>query len=422
MALQVLAVFIIGWSLLSKRSPVTSTAAQQLLGLALLVVLIVGIQLIPLPPGVWTELPGRERVADGFSLLGVPVPWMPISLAPHQTLASGLWLLPAFATLLSVVRLGAYKSAWIAWAVITVTGASVLFGALQLLGGESSGWYLYEITNYGSATGFFANSNHMATLLVSAIPFFVALYLGREYRGSAQRASGLLVILAGAFAVIVVGVGINGSLAGIGLSVPVIALTLLTLADRHFRLPRWIAAIPFLLAAGAIYFIFTGPFGNNLLGTEAETQGSRRESIDLTVRAAKDFLPTGSGLGTFDSIYRTYEDPATIDRVYMNHAHSDVAELLLETGLIGMLVLLLFLYWWGRRIIAIWRSSEPDYFARAATIATAAILAHSFVDYPLRTAAISALFAVCCGLMADSRSSVRRSSARPARAKHLTAD
>ena len=41
--------------------------------------------------------------------------------------------------------------------------------------------------------------------------------------------------------------------------------------------------------------------------------------------------------------------------------------------------------------------------ARAASIASAAILAHSLVDFPLRTAAISAAFAMFAALLADRR-------------------
>jgi hypothetical protein len=63
----------------------------------------------------------------------------------------------------------------------------------------------------------------------------------------------------------------------------------------------------------------------------------------------------------------------------------------------------LFLFWWGRRAVAVWGSSNVDHYARAATIASAAILAHSVVDYPLRTAAISAVFAMCLALMAQPR-------------------
>lgn len=46
---------------------------------------------------------------------------------------------------------------------------------------------------------------------------------------------------------------------------------------------------------------------------------------------------------------------------------------------------------------------RPDQFAQAMIIATAAILLHSVVDYPLRTAALSAVFAACIGLMSGVR-------------------
>jgi hypothetical protein len=88
-----------------------------------------------------------------------------------------------------------------------------------------------------------------------------------------------------------------------------------------------------------------------------------------------------------------------------------------------MLLLALFLLWWMRRTVLIWRAEEPDPFARAATIASAAIMAHSLVDYPLRTAAISVLFAVCCALMAEARPLVYQRSRDGSRgARHLSAD
>ena len=137
--------------------------------------------------------------------------------------------------------------------------------------------------------------------------------------------------------------------------------------------------------------------------------------------AAADFAPLGSGVGTFADIYPRYEDPASVETTYVNHVHSDYIEILLETGVPGLILVALFLFWWGGRLVAIWRSPNVDQFARAATIASAAILAHSLVDYPLRTAAISAVFAMCLALMAQPR---RGTIAEPTRgdqkARHLS--
>jgi O-antigen ligase len=426
MVLQLLALPIIFWAFIVQRgTPMPAPGRQLVLGIVLMI-LLVAAQLVPLPPGLWTSLPGRQTIVEGFHLLNLPLPWLPISLAPHATLSSALWLLPAIAVLLGIIRVGAFKTSWIAWIIALVATASVAIGALQVVGGDGSPWYFYRITNYGSTVGFFANRNHMATLLVCAIPFLAALYLGATRKGkSARRASGMFVILAGALAVTLVGVTINGSLAGIGLVIPVAFATFLMIWSRKRKLPRWTWAGVGLLMAAAIALVYNVPFStNNLTGQGRNAADSRAYSFSLTSEAIADFLPVGSGLGTFVPVFPLYEDPATVDRYYMNHAHSDYLELALETGLPGIFLVLLFLLWWGRRAVAIWRAEEADYYARAATIASAAILAHSAVDYPLRTAAISAVFAVCCALMSEPRAR-ERSRRKPEpdnRPRHLSVD
>jgi O-antigen ligase len=426
MILQLLAIPLIYWALVVRRSTPMATPARWLIALMCLILLLIGLQLIPLPPGIWTALPGRERVADGFRLLREPLPWLTLSLAPRQTLASALWLLPAIAVLLGMVRLGNFKPAWLAWSLVSVTALAVLVGALQVTGGEASGWYLYKITNVGVNTGFFANGNHMATLMVATIPFLAALYLASRGRDrSAQKASGTLVILAGAMAVIVVGLAINRSLAGLGLAVPVALASLLMLRTRKSRTPVWALPVLLAVAGGSIALAFSAPVQRFIAseGMGASPQ-SRIGFAKVTLAAAQDFLPVGTGVGTFPDIYPSYEDESEVERVYVNHAHGDYFELALETGVPGVVLILLFFAWWVRRVATIWRAEEPDYFARAATIASAAILVHSVVDYPLRTAAISALFAALCALMAGSRPRTRRtrSEQQPAKARHLSAD
>lgn len=426
MALQLMAIPIIAWSLLIRRSTPMSSSSRTLIWLLALMLLLIAVQLVPLPPAIWTALPGRDGVAGGFAMLGLPLPWLPISLSSDATLASALWLLPAIAVLLGIVRLGGFKPNWLAWAIAIVTLLSVALGALQIVGGEGSRWYFYKITNYGVTTGFFSNANHMATLLVSTVPFLAALYLNAKSRGrSLQRMSGLIVILVGAMTVVFVGLAANRSLAGLGLALPVLAASLLMVLSRKRALPRWPIALVALLAVGSVAIAFSAPFGNNLTSAEAQASDeSRYTSFTKTLEASKDYLPVGSGIGTFQAIYRTHEDPAAVTRFYMNHAHSDLIELILETGVPGVLLILLFLYWWSRRTLSIWRAEEPDYFARAATIASAAIIAHSLVDYPLRTAGISAMFAMCCALMAEPRARAQHRKSEPsaAQARHLSAD
>ena len=102
------------------------------------------------------------------------------------------------------------------------------------------------------------------------------------------------------------------------------------------------------------------------------------------------------------------EDPARVDRYYVNHAHDDYLELAVETGLPGIILMLLFLAWWGRSAWRMLSSPAPDQFAMAGAIASWAMLLHSAVDYPLRTAAMSAAFAMCLALIIQTRRTAGR--------------
>ena len=419
LVLQLAALPLIGWGLwqLMRPGPALSRSVRALLALAALMVLVALVQLIPLPPALWTLLPGRGAVVAGYRLLGVPLPWLPLTLAPEAALASLLWLLPAFAALLATAVLGAFRGRAIAAVLIAVTLVSVAIGALQVIGGGSA--YFYRITNYGVAVGFFANANHNATLLLICIPFLAALGATLlKRRASPRSASAIRLLVVAGYAVIGVGLLLNGSLAGIGLGVPVAMATFLTFGRQRPAFRRGLTVAAVLLSVGALVLVATGS-GNNLFGTQdAHVELSRRTSFALTLRAAGDYFPFGSGIGSFQPVYRTQEPLAQVGTTFMNHAHSDWIELLLETGLAGVALAAAFLVWWALRAQVTWRADEPDRFAQAAVIATAACMLHSIVDYPLRTAALSALFAVCLGLMAGVRPHVPRSK-QPSSVRHL---
>ncbi|MBE2992962.1 O-antigen ligase family protein [Sphingomonas sp. CFBP 13603] len=417
--LQIASLPLIGWALWQMMQERPSAQIRAPLSMLAIFVVIALLQLVPLPPALWTLLPGRGAVVEGYRLLGIPLPWLPLTLAPDVAPSSILWLLPAFATLLGIVVLGAFRGRGIATAIVAVTLASVAIGALQVIGGTSA--YLYRITNYGVAVGFFANANHNATLLLVCIPFLAALQATALRRSGSQRSASAIRLLVGAaYAVIFVGLLINSSLAGIGLSVPVALGSWLAFGYQRPALRRGIVVAAVAVSLTAVVTIVVGPFGNNLFGTQkSNVELSRQTSFALTFRAARAYFPIGSGTGSFQPVYHTQEPLSSVTTTFMNHAHSDWLELLLETGIVGVAFAALFLAWWIIRVRAIWRADEPDAFAQAAVIATAAIMMHSVVDYPLRTAALSAVFAACIGLMSGVRPYTQRSR-QPSSARHLT--
>ena len=396
--LQLTGLAIIAWAALSPPDEPLERPARWLLWLALALFVIVALQLIPLPPSIWPTLGGREQLAADFRLLDSQLPALPLSLAPYETVATIFRVIPAIAMFCAIVRLRAYRSTWLALSLAAGTIAAILLGALQVASGDpmASPWYLYAQSSWGQAVGFFANANHMGDLLVVTLPFLAALLVAA--RGTkARQYSGIAAVVAAVALVVVVGVALNRSVAAYILALPVAAASLMMLSPARKAVRGWAVGLVVLLAAAAAV-IALGPIGDRMLGSSLSVS-SRAEIARTTVDAAREFLPFGSGLGTFRAVYRLYEDHDAVDRVATNHAHNDYLELALETGIPGIVLMLAFLAWWVMAASGAWRSSASSPYARAAAVASAAILFHSLVDYPLRTAALSCVFAMCLGLM-----------------------
>jgi O-antigen ligase len=420
LVLQLLGLAVLASAALARPIEPWPKAQTSLFACALAAVALIGLQLVPLPPAIWQHLGGRETVADGFDVLGLQQPWLPVSLTPYDSIAMLPIIVPPLALLAAMWRLGS-RPLWLILALVAGTVGGILLGALQISSADptTSPWYLYSRTNYGVATGFFANANHMATLLVITLPFLAALLAAaRRDGGNVQRYSAAFALVAGAALVIAVGLAINGSLAGYGLAIPVVAASVMILFPRRTSMGRWIAIGVAVLAVAVAGAISLSPVGGSGRAQASSSVLTRQEIMSTTARAAGDFLPLGSGLGSFRRVYALYEDHQRPDlTAVVNHAHNDYLELALETGLPGILILIAFLIWWGRAAWRAWVSPEQLPYAKAAAVASAAILVHSLVDFPLRTAAISACFAMCLGVLAASRPKPERdrSDLRPAR-------
>lgn len=376
--------------------------------------LLVGLlSLVPL--GLGSGLPLRAEVIDAFRLIGMAPPALSGSLAPSWTLNSLLHLLPAAAMFLLVLRLPNEDRRRLPTVLLAVAGASVVLGAFQLMGGSDSPLRFYDVTNKTSPVGFFANVNHEATLLLCALPLTAVIAGRMATRRSRSKRSGGAIISVAVAIFIIAGIAISGSSAGYGLALPTAVASFLiyrrTVAGRVGA--GWWGALG-VLALVFAYAGLQGPLGKeNFEADLAEQPSSRRVMASTTVEIIKDSFPVGTGLGTFSTLYRRYEDPSKVTRQFANHAHNDYVEAVLELGAAGLLLILAFLLWWGRRSYQVWtRDFEGAALARSGSVIIGIVLAHSIVDYPIRTAAIVAVFAFGCALMVPPLA--RRSSAEPA--------
>ncbi len=163
--------------------------------------------------------------------------------------------------------------------------------------------------------------------------------------------------------------------------------------------------VPWMGALGALFLLFVVVALAGLLDQESvigeftDTSIGREVIAETTVEAAGAFFPYGTGLGAFSDVYRTF-DKSVYERLYVNHAHNDYLEIALELGLPGILLIALFVGWWLRQLYRCWSMNlSGANLARAGSIIIGIVMVHSIVDYPVRTAAIAAVFALACALM-----------------------
>jgi len=407
--LQLLGAGLIGWTLWSdgRASPLHTGLRPFFLTLAVLA----AVQFIPLPPGLWGHLPGRAAVLAGFDTLGVPAPWLTLSLAPWHSLASFAWWIPAGALFVAMRAADAPPIRHVVWMIVGVAAVSVAFGAVQAGAGSA---YFYAITNEGEGPGFFANSNHQGSFLLAALALYGG-WLITHLRASGRKVNwftGERMVQGGIALLLLFGVAVSGSLACVLLLVPVLGgLFFAARPDLRFPVPVVLAALLLVIAGFAAFLVF-GPAANDLTTKGVVAGISRQEFLVTGSRILRDFAPTGSGVGTFLELYRWYEDPAIVSTVFVNHAHDDLLELLIETGIFGLVAAAAFLLWYGPRAWSLWSGPRRNPIQLAASMVIGVELVHSLVDYPLRTAAMSSVMAIACVLLVRPAESANGSSRR----------
>lgn len=384
--------------------------AQQSFRLPLMVALATAavplIQIIPVPAGVILGLPGREDLEVALQMTGVSPRWQTISVTPDLTWQAALALVPPLAMFGAALLGGLPLGRRAVHLTLVLTFASLLLGAAQFAAGGDR-LYLWLTTTPGHIVGFFANRNHLATLLLMAVPFAALFTAQAASAGQRDVAAGQRMWLWAAFLLLmIVAIGAIRSRAGVILLLPVLvaSMTCAWMAAGRGRPRTWLLAI---LGGGAVAIAVAatfalGPILERFEGATASTAGRLRE-WPVVLEAAEAYLPFGSGIGSFDAVFRSFEPLEHLDPTFFNHAHNEYLEILLEAGWPGMAVLALFLIWYARRVWAVWVIGLSSRFElqRAAAIAIGVVLTHSLADYPARTELIAVVFALCCGILAQ---------------------
>ncbi len=357
-------------------------------------------QLIPLPPQLWTRLPGAGPRIEALTLSGVALGWRPISLAPIETWRAFLALIPPAAMVLGAIQLRHRQVRAVAGLYLALGFTGLVLGAGQLAGGAGSAFYPYAYTNYDTLVGWFANRNHEAASLLAVLPLAAALIGPSD--GNRQVGVNIAAILFMFLAV--VGLGAVKSRTGIFLAVPTLIASLILLWRRLGAQARWRiltgAGLAVVAGVGVIFLFGLAPIVARFV-QPAASEG-RFFAWPIALHEAIAHLPFGSGLGSFDRVFRAAEPLTLVGPIYFNHAHNDYLELGLEAGGLAAIAMVFFAVWFAGSALRAWRMPRQpgSSLAQAASLCVMVLLAFSTGDYPLRTESLTVVFAFACGILA----------------------
>ncbi len=395
-----------------------------------LVVFLVGaaialalVQLVPLPPSIWRTLPGRSILEDGAVLVGADQPWRPWSMSPGATFNAAASLLVPAAVLLLFAGLKTEEREGLPGVLLIVITASMFVSLIQFSGVLLANPFINETR--GEVAGSFANRNHFA--LFMAIGCLIAPVWSF---GSTKRAYWRLAAGGGLIVLFLLSILASGSRAGLALGLVAMVMGM-ALAWRGIRcemrgFPRWIAPVA---AAGfvALVIVFValtiaaGRAKSIERAVSIDAGGDMRARAFPTIVAmVDDYFPVGSGLGAFDPVFRIHEPAALLKPTYLNHAHNDLLEIVLDAGLPGLLLLLAGLAWctWAG-LRAWWRPADPfTILPRLGSAMLLLVVLASTVDYPARTPMMMALI-VLAGAWLSMVTNTRGRTALPASMQHL---
>jgi O-antigen ligase len=291
-----------------------------------------------------------------------------------------------------------------------VFGVGYAFFALaQELTSNGKIFWVHSPQFHGSIYGSYVNHDHYAGLMEMLVPIPFVLSMGHLLKGG-KRA------LVGSCAVLMAGtIFLSGSRGGmLAFVLEIVLFAALTLGKRRSpRIALGSMAVCVLILA---LLIFLGK--GQVLGRLGDLSPGIR--LDITKDSLRMFSKRpvwGWGLGTFPTVYPSYRSFYT--NLFVNEAHNDYAQLLVETGLLGfglMLWFLVRLYRCGLPTSRRWEFQWDGAVSLAALLGCTGILFHSFVDFNLQIPANAALFYVLCGLAA---SKLLAGSSKPGRSRAI---
>jgi hypothetical protein len=283
----------------------------------------------------------------------------------------------------------------------------VIAGLNRLLGQGDALWRVELAASGGRARGTYVNPDHMAFLLLLALPLVAAWFAWTIRSGVSERSSRRAIgaaALAATWVVIFIMLVASGS--RVAFVVAALSSTVQCLAHVGRYGWRWRAAVVALALSTLLVPLAQAvrSEGSSLFRLAESHRYELRFNQRWTVYAgaAQIFLDHplgGAGLGAFRESFSEIQ-PADLGRDWW-HAHSDPLELLADVGLVGALPMWIA---WGAVLIGLvsargkWVRSEDRLLGEALVLALVGGAVHACFDFPLANPANALAYLTLCGL------------------------
>jgi O-antigen ligase len=324
-----------------------------------LFVLVIALQLLPLPPGllalispqsaaIWTRAAHVATLAGGDAGANHP-----ITIDPQHTALHVYRVLAYFATFLSSMMLARdpLRRVVLAAVLASVGIFEALYAVHEAALGRYAIWGWKNVLIFGRASGTFVNPNHFAHYAAIVLP--MALYVssyawhtaapagatfGRRFVMLVERrflpfTFGVLAAL-GCLTAVLVSESRGAVLAVIGGFAIVGAMAS---DQKNAALRAVLITVGVSAAIVATLLVLRRPGTVTRFETSQISQvEARRDSIVAALRIWQMFPLFGSGAGTYPDVVLMTR--ATSGDTLANHAHDDYAEILGTTGALGFIV------------------------------------------------------------------------------------
>ena len=380
--------------------------------------------------------------SSAFSAQATGHEW-PVSLLPEQTGHKLLLSLGYFSLYVLVLGLARDRGRLKLLGQVIVISAllQAVYGGLMTLTGLEYGFFEKKTAYLGLATGTFVNRNHLAGYLELGAAMAIGLILADlkpvDLRGWKKRALALLDFLFSTrlrirvfLAIIVVGLVLTRSRGGnmsFFTALIVLAPIYLFFKERRLFVKSAILFISLLIVD---IWIVSGWFGLEKLANRFEQTNPETEARTYAFQAypglISEYFRAGSGMGTFAAVFGRNQ-PANAYGFY-DHAHNDYAEVIIEAGAPGALLLFSLVGLSGLHAVSVIRRRNDRLrvgVSFAFLMASAELAIHSLTDFNLQIPANAATYIVMmamAGACSPDRPRRRRVGERePEKTEELTA-